>query len=101
MTRESEGVLVLDLDGNTCFASGIGRDSSVTASLRNLWRNRDRVPLKRLAALTDLERPLTVASIPSRDSVCFLIFVVQDAVVGNRYAIIFNASFGSYYGERH
>lgn len=79
MTRESEGVLVLDLDGNTTFASGMGRDSSVAASLKSLWRNRDRVPIKRLAALADLERPLTVAAIPSRDSVCFLVFAVQEA----------------------
>jgi len=79
MKRETEGVLVLDLDGNATFASGMGSDSSVVASLKSLWRNRDRVPLKRFAALPDLERPLTVAAIPSRDSVCFLVFAVQEA----------------------
>jgi len=78
MKRESEGVLVLDAEGNTTFASGLGRDSLVARSLGGLWKNRDRVPLKRLSAMADLERPLTVAAIPTRDSVCFLIFAVQE-----------------------
>ncbi|MFJ1254887.1 sigma-54 interaction domain-containing protein [Cupriavidus sp. CuC1] len=78
MKRESEGVLVLDAEGNTTFASGLGRDSLVARSLGRLWQNRDRVPLKRMSAMADLERPLTVAAIPTRDSVCFLIFAVQE-----------------------
>ncbi|MBP0624355.1 sigma-54 interaction domain-containing protein [Cupriavidus consociatus] len=78
MKRESEGVLVLDAEGNTTFASGLGRDSLVARSLGGVWKNRDRVPLKRLSAMADLERPLTVAAIPTRDSVCFLIFAVQE-----------------------
>ncbi|UDM51974.1 sigma-54-dependent Fis family transcriptional regulator [Cupriavidus sp. MP-37] len=78
MKRESEGVLVLDAEGATTFASGLGRDSLVARSLGGVWKNRDRVPLKRLSAMADLERPLTVAAIPTRDSVCFLIFAVQE-----------------------
>lgn len=78
MKRESEGVLVLDAEGNTTFASGLGRDSLVAKSLGRVWQNRDRVPLKRMSAMAELERPLTVAAIPTRDSVCFLIFAVQE-----------------------
>ncbi|MEM5274431.1 sigma 54-interacting transcriptional regulator [Cupriavidus taiwanensis] len=78
MKRESEGVLVLDAEGNTTFASGLGRDSLVARSLGGVWKNRHRVPLKRLSAMAELERPLTVAAIPTRDSVCFLIFAVQE-----------------------
>lgn len=78
MKHEREGVLVLDGEGTTTFASGLGRDSLVAAALCRLWQNRDRTPVKRLHALTDLDRPLTVAAIPSRDAVCFLIFAAQE-----------------------
>ncbi len=78
MKRESEGVLVLDAEGNTEFASGLGRDSLVAKSLGRMWLNRDRVPLRRMSAMAELERPLTVAAIPTRDAVCFLIFAVQE-----------------------
>lgn len=79
MKRESEGILVLDDDRNTTFASGLGRDALVSTSLGRLWRNRDRTPVKRLSAMTEFERPLTIAAIPTRDAVCFLIFALQEA----------------------
>nr|WP_315598467.1 sigma 54-interacting transcriptional regulator [uncultured Cupriavidus sp.] len=78
MKRESEGILVLDADGNTTFSSGLGTDSMVAKSLGRLWQNRGRVPLKRMSYMAELERPLTVAAIPTRDAVCFLIFVLQE-----------------------
>src|SRR5262249_37715916 len=79
MKHESEGILVLDADGKTTFASGLGRDSLISSTLSRTWQNRARVPVKRLAAMADLERPLTVAAIPTRDAVCFLIFAGQEA----------------------
>lgn len=79
MKRESEGILVLDNEGKTTFASGLGRDTLVSGSLSRMWQNRARVPVRRLSAMTELERPLTVAAIPTRDAVCFLIFAVQEA----------------------
>ncbi|MGU7774317.1 sigma-54 interaction domain-containing protein [Burkholderia sp. MR1-5-21] len=79
MKRESEGILVMDDEGNVTFASGLGRDALVSASLGRLWRNRDRAPVKRLSAMTEFERPLTVAAIPTRDAVCFLIFALEEA----------------------
>jgi len=78
MKRESEGILVLDAGGKTTFASGLGTDSLVEKSLARLWLNRDRVPLRRMSYMADLERPLTVAAVPTRDAVCFLIFVLQE-----------------------
>ncbi|KER67916.1 Fis family transcriptional regulator [Burkholderia cepacia] len=79
MKRESEGILVLDDDGNTTFASGLGRDALVSTALGRQWRNRDRAPVKRLSAMTEFERPLTIAAIPTRDAVCFLIFALEEA----------------------
>jgi len=79
MKREPEGILVLDEHGAATFASGLGRDSLICQSLCRLWQNRGRVPVKRLSALTELDRPMTVASIPTRDAVCFLIFDSQVA----------------------
>ena len=78
MKRESEGVLVLDAGGAPVFACGLGRDELVARSLGRLWQNRDRVPLKRLVTLTELERPLTVAAIPSPEAVCFLVFALPE-----------------------
>lgn len=78
MNRDPEGILVLDEHGATTFSSGLGRDSLITQSLCQLWRNRGRVPIKRLTAMTDLDRPMTVASIPTRDAICFLIFDAQE-----------------------
>ncbi|WP_406624012.1 sigma-54 interaction domain-containing protein [Acidovorax sp. SDU_ACID1] len=78
MKRESEGVLVLDAGGAPVFACGLGRDELVARSLGRLWHNRDRVPLKRLVTLTELERPLTVAAIPSPEAVCFLVFALPE-----------------------
>jgi transcriptional regulator with PAS, ATPase and Fis domain len=79
MKREPEGILVMDSDGNPTFASGLARDGLISDHLSRLWRNRDRIPLRRLSAMTDLERPLTVAAIPTRDAVCFLIFAIAAA----------------------
>ncbi|RDK06518.1 sigma-54 interaction domain-containing protein [Cupriavidus lacunae] len=78
MKREPEGILVLDEHGATTFSSGLGRDSLIAQSLCQLWQNRGRVPVKRLAAVTNLDRPMTVAAIPTRDAVCFLIFDSQE-----------------------
>ncbi|MEX3959779.1 sigma-54 interaction domain-containing protein [Trinickia sp. EG282A] len=79
MKRESEGILVLDDEGKVTFASGLGRDALVSKLLGRVWQNRDRIPLKRLSAIAEFERPLTVAAIPARDAVCFLIFAVKEA----------------------
>lgn len=76
MKPESEGVLVFDADGNTIFSSGLGHDAQVTKMLGRLWSNRGCVPIKRLSVMAELERPLTIAAIPTRDAVCFLIFAV-------------------------
>ncbi|SPR96552.1 sigma-54 interaction domain-containing protein [Cupriavidus taiwanensis] len=79
MKREPKGILVLDEHGTTTFSTGLGRDSLICQALGRLWQNRGRVPLKRLSALTELDRPMTVAAIPARDAVCFLIFDSQEA----------------------
>ncbi|MBU68641.1 MAG: sigma-54-dependent Fis family transcriptional regulator [Cupriavidus sp.] len=75
MNRETEGVLVIDAAGGAVFAVGRGRDEDVVQVLSRLWRTRDRFPLKPMFAIDDLEPALTVASIPVRDAVCFLISV--------------------------
>lgn len=79
MKREPEGILVLDEHGATTLSSGLGRDALISQSLCRLWQNRGRMPVRRLSALTDLDRPMTVAAIPTRDAVCFLIFDSQEA----------------------
>jgi PAS domain S-box-containing protein len=78
MKKETEGILVLDDAGETKFASGLGRDLSVARSLSGIWRNRGKVPVKRLSALADLERPLTIATVHSPEGVCFLIFAAGE-----------------------
>ncbi|BDB30252.1 MULTISPECIES: sigma-54 interaction domain-containing protein [Cupriavidus] len=79
MKREAEGILVLDADGTMKFASGLGHDALIAGHLVRLWQDRMRTPLKRVSAMTDLEHPMTIAAIPSRDAVCFLIFALQEA----------------------
>ncbi|AGW90188.1 sigma-54-dependent Fis family transcriptional regulator [Cupriavidus sp. DF5525] len=79
MKREPEGILVLDEHGSPTFSSGLGQDARISQSLCRLWQNRTRVPLRRLLALTDLDRPMTVATIPTRDAACFLVFDAQEA----------------------
>ncbi|MDF3839919.1 sigma 54-interacting transcriptional regulator [Cupriavidus basilensis] len=74
MKRETKGIFVLDEEGQTRFASGLGKDVFVARSLAAAWRNRGRVPLRRLWAMTDLEQPLTIAAVHNTDGVCFLIF---------------------------
>jgi len=76
MRREAEGILVLNDDGAVTFASGLGQDELICSSLSKIWLTRTRI--KRVYALTEFERPLTVASIPTRDAVCFLIFDAQE-----------------------
>ncbi|GAB7544475.1 sigma-54 interaction domain-containing protein [Cupriavidus sp. 8B] len=78
MKKETEGILVLDDAGETKFASGLGRDVSVARSLSGIWRNRGKVPVKRLSALADLERPLTIAAVHSPEGICFLIFAAGE-----------------------
>ncbi|MFL9895160.1 MULTISPECIES: sigma-54 interaction domain-containing protein [Paraburkholderia] len=79
MKRESEGVLVLDVDQKEIFANGLGRDKLIAASLSQIWRNRHRNTLRRVFALPDFERPLTVAAFPGGDAICFLIFASGEA----------------------
>ncbi|MBP0624368.1 sigma-54 interaction domain-containing protein [Cupriavidus consociatus] len=79
MKREPKGILVLDEHGTTTFSSALGQDSLISQVLCRLWQNRGRVPVKRLSALTELDHPMTVAAIPTRDAVCFLIFDSQEA----------------------
>lgn len=74
MEHESKGLLVLG-DGSTIvFASGLGCDALIVESLKRLWNNRDKVPLRKLTSISNMERPLIVASVSSGDAVCFLIF---------------------------
>jgi transcriptional regulator with PAS, ATPase and Fis domain len=79
MKRDSEGVLVLDVDNNEVFANGLGQDKLIADSLSQIWRDRHRVLLRRVLALPDLERPVTVAAFPGGDAVCFLIFASGEA----------------------
>lgn len=79
MKRESEGILVLDEDGKEIFAGGLGHDTLIASSLRKLWENRYRVPLKRVSAITNLERPLTVAAVSTGEGVCFILFASEGA----------------------
>lgn len=79
MKRESEGILVLNEDGKDVFASGLGHDTLIAGRLRQLWKNRYRAPLRRVCAITNLERPLTVAAVPIGDTVCFMIFASEGA----------------------
>ncbi|MFT4066537.1 sigma-54 interaction domain-containing protein [Paraburkholderia sp.] len=79
MKRESEGILVLDENGMEVFASGLGHDTLIGSSLQQLWKNRHRAPVKRVSAIANLERPLTVAAVPTGDAVCFMIFASEGA----------------------
>jgi transcriptional regulator with PAS, ATPase and Fis domain len=79
MKREPSGILVLDNDSNTILASGLARDALIADRLCQCWRNRERMQIRRLSAIMDFEQPLTVAAIPTRDSVCFLIFALEAA----------------------
>jgi PAS domain S-box-containing protein len=79
MKRQSEGILVLDEEGNAVFASGLGRDASVAGLLQQSWKNRHRIPVKKVSAMTNLERPLTVAAVPAGDAACFMIFASEGA----------------------
>jgi PAS domain S-box-containing protein len=74
MRHETTGILVLDEEGQTRFAAGLGEDASLVDVLARQWHNRGNAPLKRLFALTSLERPLTVASVCATSGACFLIF---------------------------
>jgi len=74
MRGDMAGVLVLDADGQTRFASGSGTDSSVIQTLTKRWLNHRNEPLKRLFALPDLEQSPSVATIVTAEGVCFLMF---------------------------
>lgn len=74
MKRDTIGILVLDEHGEARFASGLGKDVLVARKLADAWRNRGRVPLRRMWAISDLEQPLTIASAHSTDGACFMIF---------------------------
>jgi transcriptional regulator with PAS, ATPase and Fis domain len=79
MKHESEGILVLDEDGKEVLSSGLGHDALIARTLRQLWGNRYRVPVKKVSAITNLERPLTVAAVSTGDAVCFMIFASEGA----------------------
>ena len=74
MKNSGEGILLLDANGQTRFAAGLGKDASVEKALRQLWLRRGGVPLKRMLVLNDVEHPLTVRTISTPDGVCCLIF---------------------------
>lgn len=74
MGRQTTGILVLDDAGEARFAAGLGKDTSLISALSKQWRNRVNTPLKRLFAITSLQRPLTVAAVCTTHGVCFLVF---------------------------
>lgn len=74
MGQPANGVLVLDMAGQVRFAAGIGGDTSVIDAITSLWRRRTAIPLKRLFALSESDRPLTVATVSASQGACFLLF---------------------------
>ncbi|TMS58263.1 sigma-54-dependent Fis family transcriptional regulator [Imbroritus primus] len=78
MRRDTEGILVLDEDGQTRFASGLGIDAAVAQTLSRVWMQRSGVPVKRLFALPGIEPAHSVAALVASQGVCFLIFAAGE-----------------------
>lgn len=74
MGQPGNGVLVLDMAGQVRFVAGLGGDTSVIDAITALWRRRNASPLKRLFALDESDRPLTVATVSTSQGACFLLF---------------------------
>lgn len=72
--REDVGILVLDEHCERRFAIGLGNDELISNKLASAWRNRDKTPIRRMWSISDLQEPLTIASLHGSDGVCFLIF---------------------------
>lgn len=78
MRRQTEGILVLDEDGQTRFATGLGTNVIAAQTLSSLWMSRENVPVKRLFALPEQEATHSVAALIASQGVCFLIFDVSE-----------------------
>lgn len=77
--REVVGILVLDEHGERRFAVGLGDDELVSSKLVFAWRNRGKTPVKRMWGISELQQPLTIASLYGSEGVCFLIFPTGDS----------------------
>lgn len=75
MGHPTTGVLVLDTAGQVRFAAGLGSDTSVIDAVTTRWQRRATTPLKRMFALNESERPLTVATVSTAQGACFLLFL--------------------------
>jgi len=68
------GVLVLDPEGATAFASGTGLDTHIQEKLRALWKKRDLRPLSAMFTLEDTSEPITVVAFASSGTGCFVLY---------------------------
>lgn len=73
MKRDAAGILVLDANGQTKFASGLGADDSVARSIFSMWADRGRSPIKRLFVLPGIEPVHSVAAHVTPQGACFLL----------------------------
>lgn len=78
MGRETAGILVLNGEGQTVFATGLGADASTARTLAGIWGGRANVPVKRLFALPGQEPTHSVAALLSPEGVCFLVFAAGE-----------------------
>lgn len=74
MEHQQQGVLVLDGEGKTVFASGSGADPAVQGTLSRIWKARGAQPVAPMFTLNALSLPITALCHASGSTGCFLLF---------------------------
>ncbi|MBV7483762.1 sigma-54-dependent Fis family transcriptional regulator [Bordetella sp. BOR01] len=68
------GVLVLDPEGTTVFASGTGLNTHIQEKLGTLWKNRDLRPMSAMFTLEGTSESMTVVCFTSAGTGCFVLY---------------------------